>query len=247
MNAALAGIRSYWESSRAPRYSLLFVLPLVIAYEVLAAAMSYEKGGVRNGADVFLRWVFYAALGPRGPLILGALLMLICGYLLLRDLKASGGELRFGFLLLMAIESAVLASIFGYAVASVTGHVMSPFMSIASGAQAPVLSSGETLMLSLGAGVYEELLFRVILVSLLALIFGKLFGWGKPAASVAAVLIGATIFSAFHYVGPFGDVFQMQSFLFRMIAGVFFSGLYLWRGFGITAWTHALYDVFLML
>ncbi len=29
------------------------------------------------------------------------------------------------------------------------------------------------------------------------------------------------------------------------IAGVLFSGLYLLRGFGITAWTHALYDVLL--
>jgi hypothetical protein len=61
-----------------------------------------------------------------------------------------------------------------------------------------------------------------------------------------AVLVGATIFSAFHYVGAYGDVFTVQSFVFRLIAGIFFSALYLLRGFGIDAWTHALYDVFLI-
>ena len=59
-------------------------------------------------------------------------------------------------------------------------------------------------------------------------------------------LLGAAIFSAFHYIGPYGDRWQLYSFLFRLIAGLFFSGLYLLRGFGITAWTHALYDVLLL-
>jgi hypothetical protein len=47
-------------------------------------------------------------------------------------------------------------------------------------------------------------------------------------------------------VGAYGDVFTVQSFTFRMIAGLFFSALYVLRGFGVDAWTHALYDVFLI-
>src|SRR2546426_10234271 len=74
-----------------------------------------------------------------------------------------------------------------------------------------------------------------------------LSGWRPITAGVAATLGGAAIFSAFHYIGPYGDRLQLYSFLFRMIAGVFFSALYLVRGFGITAWTHALYDVSLLL
>jgi hypothetical protein len=58
-------------------------------------------------------------------------------------------------------------------------------------------------------------------------------------------MVGALVFSLFHYIGPYGDPFQIPSFTFRAIAGVLFSGLYLLRGFGITAWTHALYDVLL--
>jgi hypothetical protein len=101
-------------------------------------------------------------------------------------------------------------------------------------------------MLSLGAGIYEELLFRVVLVSLFAWVARRVFGWRPLTAGTTATLAGALVFSAFHYIGPYGDAWELYSFVFRAIAGVFFSALYLTRGFGITAWTHALYDVFLL-
>jgi hypothetical protein len=73
------------------------------------------------------------------------------------------------------------------------------------------------------------------------------FGAPPLVAGAAATLGGALVFAAFHYIGPFGDPLDLYSFVFRTIAGLFFSALYLLRGFGITAWTHALYDVFLLL
>ena len=101
-------------------------------------------------------------------------------------------------------------------------------------------------MISLGAGIYEELLFRVLLVGALAWLARRAFGWGPAAAGMLSPrVLGALIFSAFHYIGPYGDPLELGSFTFRAVAGVLFSGLYLLRGFGITAWTHALYDVFL--
>src|SRR5436309_307033 len=130
-------IQTYWLTSRAPRYSLLFALPLLIFYQVLAALAPPGPGGmgVRNGADVILESVFIWLAG----------------------------------------------------------------------------------------------------------------GWRPLGAGIAATILGALIFSAFHYIGPYGDPLDVYSFVFRTIAGLFFSGLYLLRGFGITAWTHALYDVFLLL
>jgi membrane protease YdiL (CAAX protease family) len=102
-------------------------------------------------------------------------------------------------------------------------------------------------MLSIGAGLYEELLFRVVIVAAIANGARLVFGWGRGAAGVIATLLGALIFSAFHYLGPYGDDFALQSFTFRAIAGVMFSALYLTRGFGITAWTHAIYDVLVLM
>jgi membrane protease YdiL (CAAX protease family) len=101
-------------------------------------------------------------------------------------------------------------------------------------------------MLAVGAGLYEELLFRVLLVGALVWLGRRVFHWKTPVAAAVAVGAGALLFSTFHYVGPGGDHFQLYSFVFRFLGGLFFSGLYVLRGFGITAWTHALYDVLVM-
>ena len=74
-----------------------------------------------------------------------------------------------------------------------------------------------------------------------------ILGFGPRASGLIAAVSGAVIFSAFHYIGPYGDRLELQSFVFRALSGLAFSGLYLLRGFGITAWTHALYDAFLLL
>jgi hypothetical protein len=87
----------------------------------------------------------------------------------------------------------------------------------------------------------------VLLVGTLAWLGHRLLGWRPWVAGLTAALLGALVFSAFHYVGPYGDPFRVYSFVFRAIAGLAFSALFLVRGFGITAWTHALYDAFLLL
>jgi membrane protease YdiL (CAAX protease family) len=98
------------------------------------------------------------------------------------------------------------------------------------------------LALSIGAGLYEELLFRVLLVGGLALLFAPFFD-GPNAAYLLAALLGAGLFSLAHYVGPLGDPFELPSFTFRFAFGLALNVLFLWRGFGVAAWTHALYDV----
>jgi hypothetical protein len=85
----------------------------------------------------------------------------------------------------------------------------------------------------------------VVLVGALAWAGRRLLGCSPTASGISAAVLGALIFSAFHYIGPYGDPFETGSFVFRAVAGLLFSGVYLLRGLGITAWTHALYDVFL--
>jgi hypothetical protein len=102
------------------------------------------------------------------------------------------------------------------------------------------------VMLALGAGVYEELVFRVLLVSAIALIARRVLHWRPVIAGAVSVVVSATIFAAFHYIGPYGDPLRLDSFVFRLIGGLAFSLLYVTRGFGITAWTHALYDLMVL-
>jgi hypothetical protein len=251
MPASLSSLRNmgpgYWRASRAPRYSLIFALPLLLAYEGLAAALPVrETGGVRNGADVLLKSLFVLVAGSRGPLIFGVLLLALGGWIVGRAFAAHGPVRRRWIFGAMLGESVLLALVFGVVVGTITAQLLGVFgaLTMAQVAQPDWLTR---LMVSLGAGLYEELLFRVILVSALDWGGRRLLGWNPWAAGAGATLLGAAIFSAFHYVGPYGDAFQLQSFVFRMIGGVFFSGLYLLRGFGVDAWTHALYDVFILL
>ena len=246
---ATSGRQSYFASTRAPRYSLLFALPLLLAYELLAASLGGPRGvQVRNGADVILRELAAAAMGVRGPIVLMALIIATSVLLVWRDWRRSGG-VRGAFFGGMLLESSLLAVVFGLIIGTVTAKLLGAMhlLMIKGGGGAIAGMNGPTrLMLSLGAGLYEELLFRVFLVGALAAIGKTLLGLSRRGAGILAAIVGALVFSAFHYIGRYGDPFELQSFAFRALSGLAFSGLYLLRGFGITAWTHALYDTFLL-
>jgi len=239
---------SYWQVSRAPRHSLLFALPLLVFYQVLAVLLAHGERSIRNGADVILQSLFTAAAGAWGPPLFMICLIGVGLWLVTRDMRAHGSRLRGGVFLAMLGESIALALIFGFVVGSVTSGVLGMLQTLAvPGGTGHEMDWWTRLMVSLGAGIYEELLFRVLLVGAIAAAARALLGWRPVTAGIAATLAGAAIFSAFHYIGPYGDRWQLYSFAFRMVAGLFFSALYLTRGFGITAWTHALYDVLLLL
>jgi hypothetical protein len=243
-------LQTYLQASRAPRYSLLFALPLLVLYQILTVVVPPGPGGlgIRNGADVLLQAVFVWLAGTWGPRLFIFCLIGAGIWLVARDLRRRGGGISSVTLSAMLLESCFLALVFGIVVGGLTAALLGappPAMAIAA-SSAQRLGKATMLMLSLGAGIYEELLFRVLLVGALAWAARRLLGWRPLAAGIAAATVGALIFSAFHYIGPFGDKLDVYSFVFRALAGLFFSGLYLLRGFGITAWTHALYDVLLL-
>ena len=105
---------------------------------------------------------------------------------------------------------------------------------------------GDELILVLGAGVYEELVFRLILFTLLALILKDAFGFHSGWAGLVMVLVSGVLFSAYHYLSPYEE-FRLETFLFRTAAGVYFGLLFLLRGFGITAASHSAYDILIVL
>jgi hypothetical protein len=239
---------AYWNASSAPRYSLIFALPLFLLYEALAAGLSGGPGAnVRNAADVALKTPFLILAGGRGSLAFFATAIAVCVYFVGRDMMRNRERLNARIFSLMLGESAVLALLLGVVVGTLTQRLLGMSL-VAQEGVGPLasLGAGTRLMLALGAGLYEELLFRVLLVGGMAAGFRWVLGGQRVAAGVTAAVIGAVIFSAFHYVGEYGDPFEIASFTYRAIAGLVFSALYLTRGFGITAWTHALYDVYVM-
>jgi hypothetical protein len=243
-------VSRYWRDSRAPRYSLIFALPLLLAYEALALTLSHgELSGVRNGADVLLKSVFLVFGGRYGLAVFGIFLVGGGAALVWRDYRRSR-QMRGSYFAGMAAESVVYALLFGAVVSTLTalllpGVLLAREVASLGAMQWGGLSLPTQLLISLGAGIYEELLFRVVLVTGLVVVARVGFGWGTVRSNIFAVTLGALIFSVFHYLGPFGEPLALGSFAFRAVAGLLLSGLYVLRGFGITAWTHALYDVLL--
>jgi hypothetical protein len=243
-----SGKSGYFSSSRAPRYSILFALPLLLFYEGLAALLETPQGGLRNGADALLRGAFSAAIGVHGPAIFMAAVVLLGAGFVVVDMRRARESFKPVYFPLMFAEAAVLAVCFGLVIGTVTARLLGAAHLLAAGAPTDLAQMPWTtrLMLSLGAGIYEELFFRVLLVSGLTGA-GNLLGWSRRTSVTVAVIVSAFVFSAFHYIPPYGDKLELASFTFRFFSGLAFSALYVVRGFGITAWTHALYDSFLLL
>jgi len=105
------------------------------------------------------------------------------------------------------------------------------------------------IITGIGAGIYEELVFRLVLICLLMLLFQDALKLSHANAIVLSVLISAALFSAHHHIDFFSgqvnsvDPFNLTKFVFRTIAGIYFAALFAIRGFGITAGTHAFYNI----
>lgn len=240
-------MKGYFELTRTLTYSLLFALPLLLMYELGTLLMARtDPNALRNGADVLLRSIL-AAGGLQGSLAFTAVLIAVGAVLIVLERRRRRVPLRAGPFAGMVAESLLYAVLFGIVIGTMTSWLL--------GGMGVRLSAGEGLLgslsvpqgivLSLGAGVYEEIVFRVLLVGGLWVLF-RSGGLSGRRAGIFAALLAALIFSGFHYIGPYGDQWALTSFLFRFLAGLAFSVLFLVRGFGITAWTHALYDVLIV-
>ena len=225
---------SYVQLSRSPYYSVVFAIPLLFAYEGFALFLNHsDLYGIRNSADVVLK-LFLAYVGIHGFFGFGA--AMIVALLLLRFVGGAPrlGKLRGGVFALMLVESLVYSLTLGGLVGRVLRFLL---------AQPTSLSYPAQVLVSLGAGIYEEFVFRVLLLAVLMFFLHRLLRVRRGIAYGVAAIVGAALFSTFHYIGRFGDPFQLPSFLFRFTAGLLLTGLYLTRGYGITAYTHSLYDL----
>lgn len=253
---APVGSDSYLTHSARPLVSLVFVAPLVIGYEVGVLALG--PAAVRNGAEVWMRWLLDAA--GFGQYFL--LPMLICGLLLgWHYTRHEPWQIRYGILPGMWLECVVLAVILlavGKLQARVLGSPTSSSTALAwETLGGEMRQTAARIVAYLGAGLYEEVLFRLILVSAIAAAL-KSAGLNRRGCLIGSIAATSLLFAAAHYRFDFtllglhltrthGDPFTWFSFLFRVSAGAFFALLFAFRGFGIAAGTHAIYDLLLVL
>ncbi len=236
----------YWSLSQQPLQSLLFLLPLVVIYEAGTLAYVSRNGGYAAHilAHKMLRQFFEAIGVGDGAFYLPGLIVVVV-LLSLHVTRRDPWRFEPAVYPWMAVESLILSlplfvlMLVGFGVARSQWHIVA-----AAAVNAP--TPWQTLMVySVGAGIYEELLFRLIGIALLHMVFADLLALPDHVSAAGAVIGTAALFAIYHF-GP-GNPFQWARFSFYSLAGAYFAIIYLMRGFGIVAGTHAMYDVLVVL
>jgi hypothetical protein len=231
----------YFAATRHPLPCLVFLLPLLAVYEACVIWLGKsDPNALRNGADAWL----HAGLRSFGlhehywaPVLLVALLGVWCW---VRRSDRPNDLLGIGTG--MAIES-VFAALGLWLVSRALRPTLGG-LGIALDCASPAVDMSTANLVSyLGAGIYEEVLFRLLLFS--GLCWGlRLFGLPAPFVVLLAMAGAALAFAGAHHLGPYGEPFDNYVFLFRCVAGLYFTLVYLLRGFGIAVGAHACYDIF---
>jgi hypothetical protein len=260
---------SYLERTSRPLYAIVFLLPFIVFYEIGTILINTDllnQCQVRVVAFVWLQhFLEYLGTSDRiawvaPPLVVIVILIGLqvasrkAWYFCVGDYPPMVLECT-----LLAVPLIVLSLFFNSPAPSGVDAAPAAQAALGQGVSAAgvALAAGgvgtDSLMANVvtgvGAGIYEELVFRLILICLLMMLFQDLIGMNHSNAIVLSVLVSAGLFSAHHHISLVdGDLMMVEEFLwgkfiFRTMAGVYFAGLFAIRGFGITAGTHAFYDI----
>ncbi|MEZ4699864.1 MAG: CPBP family intramembrane glutamic endopeptidase [Rhodothermales bacterium] len=236
---------TYLGLTRTGTYGFLSALPLILLYEVLIISANRGRSGeIRVSSEVWLKEIL-ASMGLQSLHLLAGIVLVI-GFGIVIYERQKKIPIRIRYFAGILIESSLYAVLVAMLVSEIVWRIFDPQLLPPNMIlQDAVPDLWTQIALSIGAGIYEELLFRVIVVGGVYLFLHALLGFKSVAYLVAAVS-GALLFSFVHYIGPLGDPFTMTSFTFRFLFGLALNILYLTRGFGVAAWTHALYDVMIV-
>jgi membrane protease YdiL (CAAX protease family) len=233
--------RGYFEQSRDLLNSLVLVLPLLLVYQ---AGLLATNGQTLNGVDFITivlvqRWQLTGLLVFNGVLIVAG----IVGVVVLQKKRRFDPRI----VVPIAIESTVYAFLLGIIITQILAKVgIKPPHMLIEGWTALAAGPGEAnamakICMALGAGVNEELVFRLGMVPAIAGLAAH--AMPKRHAVIVAILVSSILFSLAHY---FGEPFMVYTFFYRFLAGVLFCALFTLRGFAVAVYTHAIYDVLVM-
>jgi len=213
---------------------LALTLPIFIVYHLGVIFLP-----IRNAADPVtseLRALAKHSLPMYGALTLAIGAVFVVLVLTLGRREAFEGK-RFA---LIAAEGALYAVLMRTVGSYVVGSLR-----LGVGESQGVFTS---VVMALGAGFYEEIAYRVGLFGVGAFVLRKIYGKGVKGIIASAVwaVAAAAAFSGWHYIGPLGDPWNLESFVFRAVCGLVLTAIYAFRGFAPAVWTHALYDLWVM-
>ncbi|MFZ4576529.1 MAG: CPBP family intramembrane glutamic endopeptidase [Phycisphaerales bacterium] len=238
-------VDAYGNAAKRPLHVLAFLLPLIGVYEYGAVRYLPQSDGVTEtiGAHSILLGLFQD-LGPYGRFIPTALMILIL--LLWHVMKRDPWKVRPMVLLGMLAESMI------WTLPLWVFSLLAPLHPNGVGSVGAVGATGTLLdlswqarvTLSAGAGLYEELLFRVLIITATHFLVVDLLRQASSVGFVIGGVVSSLAFALYHRnIGMPGGGVHLGLMTFYTLAGVYFSVIFVSRGFGIAVMTHAMYDV----
>lgn len=281
---------NYFLSSRDTLNGLLFVLPLMIFYQLGIYLSDFKN---LNGADLLTPFLFhnlgkmglmafhfllilsfvtiYASMNKKEKFklsyiflillesVLYSFLMVVLINLILHESLDGKISLGAGALLLilpyfyfslkknkntsMARFSLLTSELILLLLMGATGFMLFQKGMAIHWSSIPSHEAFELALKAVGAGVNEEVIFRLLIFGGLFMITTRYFEWEEFPSFIVASMISSMLFSGAHHIGPQGEAFTPNIFLFRFLAGVVFSIIFVVRGFAAAIYTHTLYDL----
>ncbi|MBM4397280.1 MAG: CPBP family intramembrane metalloprotease [Deltaproteobacteria bacterium] len=238
--------RGYFAATRDPLVSLAVTLPLLLLYN---AGLLMPGNTTWNATDLLTRVVLHffgvaGFLAVNGAIVLGSVILIA---VLVRR-----GQFRPGHWALLCVEGVAWGLLIGFGVTHLMREAgLGPGAGTGLGVVVREVSVVQALSSSAGAGYWEELVFRLGLVGGPIAAAGRLWqgkgaGFKQALVAAGAIVVSSVLFSLAHYVGGLEspDAF---TFWYRAISGCVFATIFLVRGFAVAAYSHFLYDVWVML
>jgi hypothetical protein len=223
--------------------SVLLVFPLFIIYQigVLSIPSTY------NGADLLTSQMLRLLHG-NGTTYLLINSVLAVAFLILVLVLRRKNTFDPRLFLPVLLESAIYALTMGSLICFVMIDFLhiDPKLLIGCSTTPEQASPVAKIVLSLGAGVHEELVFRLIMVGGGVWLLTRGLGLRRWLAVGLAMIISSVLFSAAHHVIG-GEPFRVGAFTSRLLCGLVFATLFQTRGFAVAVYTHALYDIYVLI
>ncbi len=230
-------LSDHFSSRQDPLTSALLVFPLFLTYQV---GILVRGGSGLNGVDTITASLIELCARDLDTYLLTLACLLVAYGSLLLILRPRG-IFRSEAFVPTVLEAGFYAMTMGTLILLVIHEVSAllPSPTLAVGG-----AVGDIIVISAGAGLHEELLFRLLGLGGLGWLLSGIFG--RREAWILAFLVSSIAFSLAHHIGTGAETFTMAAFIYRLLAGMFFGIVYHLRGFGVAAWTHALYDLYVL-
>ncbi len=221
--------------------SLLIVFPLFLFYEI---GLLLTPG--TNGVD-FVSRALFALVGRDVSkyvflhLGLGAIYLGLLAWLHRRN------RLSLEYVTPLVLESAIYALTLGSFIVFVMDRMVGLDLFVIGFHRLSLHSAqlGSALVISLGAGVHEELVFRLGLMGVGGWLLMRL-GLERRLAIIIAVVVSSVAFAIAHHLGAAGEAFEVSVFTYRLIAGLAFSAIFYYRSLAHAVYCHFLYDLYVL-